>query len=65
MSFAPVYPVWYWFFFAVGGSIAALSFIGVMWYQVKAMARVQGVLRSVARWRVFGYTFLFMAAWAA
>ncbi|MBI4768967.1 MAG: hypothetical protein HY784_00775 [Chloroflexi bacterium] len=65
MSFAPVYPVWYWLYFAIGGSIAALCFVGVMWYKAKSIALAKGAMRSAARWQAAAYAFLFMAAWAA
>ncbi|MCK4899857.1 MAG: hypothetical protein KAS38_13815 [Anaerolineales bacterium] len=64
MSFAPVYPIWYWLYFAVGGSIAALFFVGVMWYKMKFIALAKEKMRNAAKWQAAAYAFLFMAAWS-
>jgi hypothetical protein len=65
MSFPLLYPGWYWLYFAVGGSIAALCFVGVMWYKAQFMALAKGAVRSAAKWKAVGYVFLFLAGWSA
>ncbi len=65
MSFPASHPVWMWIYFGTIGSIAAVLFtlIVLNWMKIRVMSK--GAERSAATWRVWGYTFLFIAQWFA
>jgi hypothetical protein len=59
------HPLWMWLYFGAFGSAGAILFTLIIWQTMKLHARATGRQRSAARWSMFGYMFLFCAAWFA
>ena len=65
MDFPVSHPNWMWLYFGTFGTVGAVLFTLIVWSWMKFHAVARGHLRSAARWGMFGYTFLFFAAWFA
>ena len=65
MSFPDTFPNWTWLYFGAMGSIAAILFtlIVLNWMKIRRLSA--GYERIAALWRVWGFTFLFIAEWFA
>ena len=59
------HPLWMWIYFGAFGSIGAILFTLILWCSMKLHSLTQGNQRSAVRWSMFGYLFLFCAAWFA
>ncbi len=65
MNFPVTHPVWMWLYFGAFGSTGAILFTIIIWHWVKIHVLSKGHQRSVARWSMAGYMFLFFALWFA
>lgn len=62
MNFADTHPTWMWLYFGSLGSIGAILFTLTAWTWFRLHALDQGLMRSAAKWAMFGYLFLFTSA---
>ena len=65
MNFPSTHPSWMWLYFGTFGCAGVILLILIVWTWLKYYARVTGHQRSASRWLIFGYFFLFSAAWFA
>jgi hypothetical protein len=65
MNFPATHPLWMWLYFGLFGSAGIILFtlIAFQWKRIHVLTK--GYLRSAAKWSMFGYMFLFFAAWFA
>jgi len=59
------FPLWMWLYFGTFGSAGAVLFILLVLSWMKIRSYTKGYKRSAATWGMFGYMFLFIAAWFA
>jgi hypothetical protein len=65
MNFPNTHPLWMWLYFGIFGSTGLVLFILIVWNWLKYHAQANGAQRKASRWLIFGYFFLFCAAWFA
>lgn len=65
MNLPATHPVWMWLYFGIFATIGTILFILVIWNWQKYYQTTDGISRSLAKWQVFGYLFLFFGQWFA
>lgn len=65
MNVPAYFPAWMYLYFAAFGSIALILVALVFWTWMKVNQLAIGYLRTALKWNLFGYFWLFCAAWFA
>ena len=65
MNFPTTHPNWMWLYFGGFAILGMILFIMVIWTWMKLYKITDEQMRSVLKWQIFGYMFLFFGQWFA
>ena len=64
-NFPSTHPNWMWMYFGFFSIIGMVLFILVIWNWMNYYKLTDKAERSIAKWQIFGYMFLFFGQWFA